>query len=241
MRRFAIPLSIAGLLCAGATAASAATANTCVFTISMTSGVDVNNLDFTVDYSAADGNIEGSEARPECARALPGGFAGFRDVDATSVLSVAVIRIAKFSAPVALAGCRIFYDTVQPVPADFRITVTNAARDGEDDNVIPKPIVQVTAVECPGELPSVTTTTVTLPDTTTTTLVTQPRCGIPVSPGAKPTTLDALFALKAAVDFGQCEPCICDIDSVGGVTASDALGILRAAVGIETPFDCPAC
>lgn len=240
MRRYAVPFPVLALL-GFASAAAAAPANTCVFTISMTSGVDVNNLDFTVSYSAADGGVEGTPTQPECARALSGqAFAGFHDDDATKKLSVAIIRLTHFSSPIALAGCRFFYDTNEPVPGEFTVKVTNAGRDGGDDNINPRPTVQVTGVECPGELPSPTTTTTTL-ETSTTTLPGAGVCGFPVSSGVKPSASDALAALKAAVGGKFCDLCVCDINSNGSVGAGDALGILRAAVGIATPLVCPPC
>lgn len=240
MRRFSVPLaSVLLLVLAGGAAAQPA--NTCVFTIAMTSGTDVNNLDFEVNYKAAVGNVEGTATRPECSRAINGqAFISFHDDDENSILTGAVIRLTKFSAPVTLAGCRIFYDSNEPIPGEFLITVTNAGRDGEDDNVVPKPTLVVTKVECPGELPEVTTTT-TLPETTTTLPGGGGNCGVPVSGGDEPNASDALFALKAAVGVGACELCVCDVNSSGSVAAGDALAILRAAVGSETVLDCPAC
>lgn len=240
MRRFLAPFA-AALLLGVAGPAAAQPANTCVFTIAMTSGTDVNNLDFEVDYKAAVGNVEGTDTRPECSRAINGqAFVSFHDDDENSILSGAVIRLTKFSAPITLAGCRIFYDSNEPIPGEFTITVTNAGRDGDDNNVVPKPTMAVTKVECPGELPEVTTTT-TMPETTTTLPVGDGDCGVPLSGGVKPNASDALFALKAAVGVGQCELCVCDVNSSGSVAAGDALAILRAAVGSETVLDCPPC
>jgi hypothetical protein len=242
MRRFVLTVSLLSLsaLHGGATTAAAAPGNTCVFTISMTSGVDVNNLDFTVNYTALDGEIEGTPTQPDCANGLDGqAFAGFHDDDAGH-LSVAIVRLGYFSAPVLLAGCRVFYDSLEPLPSDFQIHVSNAGRDGEDNNVNPKPTLVVSSVECPGQLPSPTTTTLP-PDTTTTTLGGGAGCGIPVSGGDHPTASDALFTLKAAVGGNECALCVCDVNSNGDVGASDALAILRAAVGTENTLDCPPC
>jgi len=239
MRRSAILLSIAGLLCT-ASAASAAAANTCVFTLSMISGTDVNNLDLKVDYSRTGGNVQGTPTHPECSLALGGKtLASFGDNDASSVLSAAIIRLSYFSAPTALAGCRIFYDSLAPLPSDFTVTVTNASRDGEDAQVVPTAIVRVTSVECPGVLPDGTTTT-TLPDTTTT-LPGGDRCGFPTSDGEKPAASDALYVLQASVGTTPCELCVCDVNNSGNVATGDALIILRAAVGFGTEFNCPPC
>lgn len=240
MRRFVLPLALAGTLCA-VPVAFAGAETTCVFTISMTSGIDINNLDFAVNYLATGGNVEGTPNRPECVRAVGGQtFASFHDRDDTSVLSVAFIRLSYFSAPTPLAACRIFYDTTEPTPQDFSINVTNAGRDGGDGNVSPKPTLVVSKVECPGEFPSLTTTT-TFPETTTTTLPGDGRCGFPLSAGTTPTASDALFVLKAAVGGGNCELCECDVNDSGSVAAGDALTILKVAVGGEAELVCPAC
>jgi hypothetical protein len=239
MRRFVLPLTFAGLLLAAGTASAAQ----CVFTVSMTSGTDVNNLDFSVDYSNTDsGNVEGSPTRPDCVRALGGQtLAAFHDDDANSKLLVSFIRLSYFSAPTPLAACRIFYDTLEPEPGDFSVTVTNAGRDGGDNNVLPIPNVVVSKVECPGEFPDTTTTTSTTLDTTTTTLEGDQRCGFPLTDGEAPSASDALFTLRAAVGGAPCAPCVCDVSGDGNVGAGDALAILRAAVGQGAEFDCPPC
>jgi hypothetical protein len=38
-----------------------------------------------------------------------------------------------------------------------------------------------------------------------------------------------------------CPRCVCDVDAGGSVTATDALAILRAAVGNPIELTCPAC
>ena len=49
MRRFALMFPLTGLLLAGS--AAVASAASCVFTVSMLTGVDVNNLDFKVKFA----------------------------------------------------------------------------------------------------------------------------------------------------------------------------------------------
>ncbi len=242
MRRYVLPISLAVLVLAASTASAAQ----CVFTMSMSSGTDVNNLDFKVDYSNTDaGNVEGTPNRPECVRALGGqAFASFHDLDEDQELLVSFIRLSYFSAPTPLAACRIFYDSLEPTIFDFDVTVTNAGRDGEDNNVVPLPVVLVSKVECPGEFPDTTTTTTTTTlgeDTTTTTLDGDQRCGFPVSNGETPAASDALFTLKAAVGGASCAVCVCDVSGDGNVAAGDALTILKAAVGSVSEFDCPPC
>lgn len=82
--------------------------------------------------------------------------------------------------------------------------------------------------------------------TTTTTLPSE-GCGDPINPtglgvGALDiTAADALYALKVAVGSAECDLCICDVNDSGGVTAADALAILRGAVGLPIVFQCPTC
>lgn len=57
----------------------------------------------------------------------------------------------------------------------------------------------------------------------------------------KLTAADALAALRTAVGAGQCDVCLCDVDSSGAVFASDALAILRAAVGQAVDLICVPC
>ena len=65
-------------------------------------------------------------------------------------------------------------------------------------------------------------------------------CGKPTnSSGALPKASDALFALRAGVGQVDCDPLVCDVDDNGAVTASDALRILRKAVGLAETLDCP--
>ncbi|HXC50294.1 MAG TPA: hypothetical protein VN634_05365 [Candidatus Limnocylindrales bacterium] len=66
-------------------------------------------------------------------------------------------------------------------------------------------------------------------------------CGQPQSTGNGPKTADALAALKKAVGSpSACDakPCICDVDGSGTVTTTDALRLLRAAVGQSVELSC---
>lgn len=222
-------------------AGTPARADDCVFTVSMVSGTDVNNLDFTVNYSGAPGEVQGSGSHPECVNALGGQSSAFFNDDDNGHLKGALIRLAPFSAPKVLAGCRFLSDSLEPTVVDFGVLVTNAGRDGGDNNVNPLPVLQVTSVECPGELPVPTTTTTEPPDTTTTTLPGSERCGFPVTDGDKPAASDALRALRVAVGSAECALCVCDVNDNGGVSTSDALLILKAAVGLDVSLDCPPC
>src|SRR5262249_5767665 len=51
---------------------------------------------------------------------------------------------------------------------------------------------------------------------------------------------DALLALQTAVGTGFCRVVVCDVNAVPGVTAADALQILRVAVGLDGQLTCPS-
>jgi hypothetical protein len=67
-------------------------------------------------------------------------------------------------------------------------------------------------------------------------------CGRVDGAASAPTASDALGALNAAVAKpGACRLCLCDVDGNGAVSASDALAILRKAVGLDATFSCVDC
>jgi hypothetical protein len=55
------------------------------------------------------------------------------------------------------------------------------------------------------------------------------------------SSTDALIALYAAVGSAFCEPCLCDVNASGAITASDAQALLGAATGLPVELVCPAC
>ena len=66
-------------------------------------------------------------------------------------------------------------------------------------------------------------------------------CGDPDDSGTVNAT-DALVTLRVAVGIEDCDLCVCNVDSVGGfASASDALRVLNAAVGLPVGLDCPPC
>ncbi len=52
---------------------------------------------------------------------------------------------------------------------------------------------------------------------------------------------DALAALETGIGAGDCPVCICDVDQIGGVIATDALLILRFGVGHAIVLSCSVC
>lgn len=64
-------------------------------------------------------------------------------------------------------------------------------------------------------------------------------CGQPVSNGDKPLASDALFVLRAGVSAVSCALSICDANGNGSIAASDALAVLKVAVGQAVVLKCP--
>lgn len=67
-----------------------------------------------------------------------------------------------------------------------------------------------------------------------------PTCGDPSADG-KVATTDALIVLRSSVGNGECNPCLCDVNSNAMISSSDALIILRIAVDQPIVADCPEC
>lgn len=66
-------------------------------------------------------------------------------------------------------------------------------------------------------------------------------CGDPSPPYDEVTSSDARFVLRAAVDSVAGDPCVCDVNGSGEVSATDALVVLRSAVGLDILLTCPSC
>ncbi|HYC56506.1 MAG TPA: M4 family metallopeptidase [Candidatus Binatia bacterium] len=63
-------------------------------------------------------------------------------------------------------------------------------------------------------------------------------CGAPLTRSGKPSASDALYALKAAIALVYCDARVCDVSGNGVIAASDALLILRLAVGLPVQVNC---
>jgi uncharacterized repeat protein (TIGR03806 family) len=66
-------------------------------------------------------------------------------------------------------------------------------------------------------------------------------CGDSAAPWNTVSTADALAVLRTAVALDYCAACLCDVNDDASIGASDALRVLRHAVGTGNPLTCPAC
>ena len=71
--------------------------------------------------------------------------------------------------------------------------------------------------------------------------VTPDSCGQAICPEDGVQASDALGTLKAAVGSAYCGACRCDVDASGRILASDAMRILRSAVGQPDELICSEC
>jgi hypothetical protein len=74
-----------------------------------------------------------------------------------------------------------------------------------------------------------------------TTACTVVSCGCPAHPYAvEPEASDALWVLRTAVGSASCHARVCDATGDGETTSSDALRVIRVAVGLGDELECPA-
>jgi hypothetical protein len=63
-------------------------------------------------------------------------------------------------------------------------------------------------------------------------------CGDPNNTGTV-TALDSSYILRSSVNLESCDLEVCDTDSSGAVASTDALMVLKAAVGLPVTLNCP--
>jgi hypothetical protein len=68
-----------------------------------------------------------------------------------------------------------------------------------------------------------------------------PVCGDAARKDLTVTVDDALDLLRVSTGLQVCDDCVCDADSSGSVTATDALRALQNAIGLDSPLVCPPC
>jgi hypothetical protein len=151
---------------------------TCQLFLRLDDDVTLGSLQVDIDYSDAPGQFPGDAGQVECSGLIGGGaLTQFNDRSDEELMTVGIISVSGFAGPTNIADCT-FTANVQPVPADFDITVTEAS-DADPEN--PQPVEGVTVsvvpgIVCEGNVVTTTTigggdTTTTLGDVTTTTVV----------------------------------------------------------------------
>ena len=103
-------------------------------------------LQFTVNYTGASGEFEGSGAAVTCIGKIEGALFAPNDKDGQRELSLGIIALDAFSAPVDVASC-VFVPTNEndpPVPSDFVITIEDATDASGNDVTVEVGAVIVT-------------------------------------------------------------------------------------------------
>ncbi len=223
----------------------AAADGNCTVTFRMTTDATVGNLGWETDYANAPGGFAGEGDKVECTALVPVLLGKFDDDAGTLALG--------WIAPLGVSGTNdivecTFVPAGIPKKDDFTVTVTEAG-DPETNDIVPPPVVEVHSISCapvcgndsvdggeecddgdtdfqPGDFCSADCSRV--------------PCGAPSGAvAAAPKASDALFILNASVGSGECDVRVCDVNASGSVTATDALLVLEAAVGLDVALDCP--
>jgi hypothetical protein len=113
----------------------------------MTSGSAVASLQFDVDYNATTGGFAGSGSGVTCTKQIVSAIFAPNDVDGTKTLTLGLVDLDGFSAPVNLAKCTFNGDAGDPpVPADFLIDIVDST-DAEGEPVAS--VVETTVTVAP--------------------------------------------------------------------------------------------
>ena len=104
--------------------------------------VNIGALQFSVDYSGAPGGFDGAADTVSCSDKT-GSLASFNDNEATSALSAGLINLGGFTGPLQVVTCAFTSTGTAPVPADFVLTVEDAAQP-DLTPILPLPTINVT-------------------------------------------------------------------------------------------------
>jgi hypothetical protein len=233
----------------------------CTLSFSLVTAVQLGSLQWSVDYSAAPGEVGGSGATVQCTNKVPSAFASMQDNEGQSRVNAAYISLAGFTGPRLLAECTFLADDTPDV-SDFTITVSDAATK-QLQPVTPLPTVTLSNIDCTAD----TTTT------TSTTSTTIPECGNgdidgdeecddgPANDNATPggcrvdctvdrvcgdgdgngtvNVIDAQWVLKAGIHLvSPCPLTACDPTGDANVSVSDAQRVLFKSVGLLQNLVC---
>lgn len=196
--------------------------------------VGISTLIFDVEYGPPELRFVGIGANVGCTRIVPNALALFDDDDhGTLRLDFSTdAAISSLFQPLAVCTTE---SAEPPIAADLAAKLVEETKVG-GGAVVPPVVVKIllpTVDDCETVATTTTSSTTTLPTP-------GPACGDPVADSTI-TATDALFTLNAAVGLRACALCVCDVDGSTSVSASDALILLRFAVGQPYETSCPPC
>jgi cysteine-rich repeat protein len=223
----------------------------CDLEVSLLGEAGVAALQWELGYDPTLGSFPGTAMEVDCDVLLSKAITAFNDSEVEARIDVAHIALDEFRGPTELLSCR-WQGSLAPSGTDFPITVT-VAQDKGDEPVLPRPTVALTALECRS---SVTTTTLpacgdgvvqgdeecddgnTADDDACLDGCVAARCGDAVLRLDAEECDDGNTADGDGCSAGCAEDLLCgDADRSGRILATDALLILKRAVGIDLP--CP--
>lgn len=100
--------------------------------------VPIGALQFSVNYAAAPGDFEGTAGDVTCSEGIVEALFAPNDKDAVRTLTLGIIALDAFSAPVNVATCKFIATTEADVPvaSDFIVTIDDATDANGDDVVV---------------------------------------------------------------------------------------------------------
>ena len=183
------------------------------------------SLGFEIPYDTLDGRFLGVGEGAYCHRIVAADSAYLFNANEFEYLSLSFVfpSPAIDETPVELASCLFAKNlaAAAPEPGDFEFLLFEA-KDPDEEEVQPLPTLRVSSVEC-----GVATTTTTTTTSTTTTTTTTTTMKVTSSSSTSTSTTVLPPTTSSTMPFVPCG----DPNSDGKFTASDALYVLRAAVG----------
>jgi len=185
----------------------------CELTLQVTSTAKITSLDWRLGYQSAPGEFAGSGGKVSCTNLRPGSLASFNDVENQRTVRGGIISLNGFDTPADIARCRFLPTSDAPVAADFTMSVIQAT-DADGVLMEPLPKMKIDQIQCGTGI-----------------------CG------------DGLLQIGEDCDDGNLQSrdgcsASCTKDTIcgdanlnGSLSASDALQILKNAVGADV--SCP--
>lgn len=185
----------------------------CELTLQVSSTATISSLDWRLDYQSAPGEFVGSAGKVACKNLRPGSMTSFNDIESQRSIRGGIVNLAGFETPADIARCRFLPISDEPLAADFTMSVIQAT-DPEGVPLDPLPKMKISQIACGTG-----------------------NCG------------DGIPQIGEDCDDGNTQSrdgcsAECMVDTIcgdanlnGGLTASDALQILKKAVGVDV--SCP--
>jgi cysteine-rich repeat protein len=240
-------------------APAGASTRTCEVALRLDNNVTAGAIQLTIDYSIADGSWKPTSNGIACYADAPNTLAPFVDDPVTRVVTASFVSLTGIQGPRKIAHCYFIDTGLDAIAQDFVVFVDEAVR--LDGTVIKSAHISVAIPSCVSNDPTTTTTTSTtlppttststttstLPDATTTTTTSTTSTTTTSTTSTTSTTLlpcgDGIVEEGEQCDDGNLEDgdgceadcttdVICgDVNGNDRVSTSDALMVLRAAIG----------